>query len=112
MILRDLPDGRTVGDTAGMAALTGRHPATVRVLGRGLRGADGYDADVMTVVLAGKPDPVLLTAQEAERYLGIPAGTIYVWVHRGRLAAVDRVGRSPRYWHVDLERLKRRDTIV
>ena len=82
-----------LSDTGQMAALTGRSPATVRALCE--RQPGGYDYETCVVALDGEPDPV--TTAEAQRYLGIPAGTIWSWVSRGLLDPVDRVGRVPRY---------------
>jgi 8-oxo-dGTP pyrophosphatase MutT (NUDIX family) len=112
-----LPDGRLVADTAGMAAVTQRKPATIRVICRELREEVGYDVDVAKALLAEQPtEPVLLTAAEVELYLGIPPNRLYQWVHRKLLKPVDRVGRSPRYWIDDLDRLRksngRSDTVT
>lgn len=50
---------------------------------------------------------VLLTARQAQQYLGIPAGTVYSWASRGGLRALDRdsLGR-PRYSVGDLLHLR------
>lgn len=79
----------TIADTQGMAALTGRRPATIRTVCE--RGPDGYDHDVCEALLDGvRGEVVALTAADAERYLGIPAGTTYSRVHRGHLRPVDQ----------------------
>jgi excisionase family DNA binding protein len=98
-------DGRVVADTAGMHALTGRSLAAIRMTCR--RGTEGYyDADECTDALIGTPDPIVLTAAEAESYLGIKSNTVYKWVSRKRLRAVDRdrYGRG-QYALADLLRL-------
>lgn len=95
-----------LSDTGQMAALTGRAPATIRALCGHLRRPGGYDYETCVSVLEGEPDPV--TTAEAQRYLGIPAGTIWSWVSRGLLDPVDRVGRVPRYRVSDLVVLRSR----
>lgn len=99
-------------DTARMVALTARRPETIRHVCRDLRGPDGYDYNQCLPILAAHPDEVVvvaLTAVEAERYLGIRAGTVAQWAFRKRLTEYDRVGSSPRYRVEDLERLRNRD---
>lgn len=108
MILFDVtePDGtvRTVGDTGGVHAVTGRPLATIRVVCRELRGPDGYDVELCERALRDC-EVVVLTASEAQRYLGIPANRIYQWVFRQVLAPVGRDGRRPQYLLSDLQRL-------
>lgn len=50
---------------------------------------------------------VLLTARQAQQYLGIPAGTVYSWASRGELRALDRDSHArPRYSVGDLLHLR------
>ena len=88
MLLQHLPDGRTIGDTQLMAALTGRPPAAVRV--HCPRGEHGYDVRECEAILREADDPVVLTARQAEQYLAIPAGTVRAWACRGMLARTTR----------------------
>jgi hypothetical protein len=104
VIVEHLPDGRTIADTSAMAALTGRPVHAIRR--HCPREPRGYDADHCLTVLLAQPDPVVLTAAQADRYLAIPAGTIYSWVSRGQLAPLDRVGGRPVYDVADLTRLR------
>src|SRR5690606_3190206 len=87
MLLQHLPDGRIIGDTQLMAALTGRPPATVRV--HCPRHELGYDVRECEAILHEADDPVLLTARQAEQYLAIPAGTVRAWACRGALRSRD-----------------------
>lgn len=105
MNLTHLPDGRSVGDTHVLVALTARPPAAVRR--HCPRTEAGYDVQVCTEVLAAQPDPILLTARQAEQYLGIPSGTVYSWASRGLLRSLDHTpdGR-PLYDVGDLLRLR------
>ena len=103
MIIEHAPDGRTIADTSAMAALTGRPHAAVRR--HCPREQQGYDVARCETVLLAQPDPVVLTAAQAERYLGIRAGTIYSWVSRGQLAPLDRCAGRPVYDVTDLVRL-------
>lgn len=104
MIITHAPDGRTIADTAAMAALTGRPAHAVR---RHCPREDrGYDVAHCETVLLAQPDPVVLTAAQAERYMGIKAGTIYSWVSRGQLAPLDRCAGRPVYDVADLTRLQ------
>lgn len=108
MFLQHLPDGRTIGDTQLMSALTGRSPATVRR--HCPRYANGYDVRQCEAILREADDPVLLTARQAEQYLAIPAGTVRAWACRGKLRPLDHTpaGR-PRYDVADLIRLREGD---
>lgn len=104
MIIEHLPDGRTVGDTAALAAVTARPAATIRR--HCTRTEHGYDVAACTAVLAERPDPVLLSAPDAHRYLGIPGGTVRSWASRGVLRALDRDGSGrPLYAADDLTHL-------
>ena len=105
MKLQHLPDGRSVGDTAVLVALTARPPAAIRR--HCARHADGYDVQVCTETLAGVPDPILLTARQAQEYRGIPSGTVYSWASRSLLRSLDHTtdGR-PLYDVGDLLRLR------
>lgn len=99
--------GRSVADTAAMAALTHRHPAAVRTICK--REPEGYDVDVCIAELNANPtDPTLYTAAQAQRELGIPAGTVRQWASYGRIRARHRDGRgSPLYDAEELRALKR-----
>ena len=111
MVVNHLDDGRTVADTAGMHALSGRRHSIIRVVCRAYRGTDGYDVAACGAALDEHPmDAVLVTAAQAHTYLGIPPGTIWSWVSRGQLTPVDRAGRAPRYAVTDLTALRDRDT--
>lgn len=89
-------DGRTVADTAAVAAVTSRPTTTIRAICP--RGEHGYDLDHAVQQLEETPhDPIVLTIPEAARYLGIPSGRLYVRVHRGRLRPVGTRGRSDLY---------------
>lgn len=84
--------GRSVADTAAMVALTRRTPWAVRTLCE--RDPEGYDVKKCTATLADNPHHGrLLTAADAQKYLGIPAGTVRAWASAGRL---DKVDRDPR----------------
>lgn len=106
MIITHAPDGRTIADTSALAALTGRPAHAVRR--HCPREPDGYDVARCETALLAQPDPVVLTAAQAERYLGIKAGTIYSWVSRGQLAPLDRCAGRPVYDVTDLTRLQER----
>lgn len=88
-VVHDHENDQTIMDTAAMAALTGRRPGAVRVLCE--PGEDGlYDVDVCSAALTAHPvDPVLLTATEIQRHLGIPRGTVYAWAGRGHIRCRD-----------------------
>lgn len=105
MKLRHLDDGRSLADTQTMAALTARPPAAVRRYCT--RELLGYDVTTCTRQLAGTPDPVTLSARQAQQYLGIPANTVYQWAYRRRLHSCDHDERGrPLYDVDDLMRLK------
>ena len=90
--VQHLPDGRSIADTAALAALTGRSPWAVRTLCE--RGDNGYDVDDCTERLEANPGVGrLLTAAQAQQYLGVPAGTVRYWASRGLLHCR---GRNPR----------------
>lgn len=72
---------RSIADTDGMRAVTGRRPWVIRSACD--RGPDGYDVDHCVTVLRGVRDPVLITSVDAETYLGIPRGTVRSWASRG-----------------------------
>lgn len=104
MIVDHLPDGRTIADTQALVALTGRPVHAIR---RHCPREDrGYDVARCETALLAQPDPIVLTAAQAQIYLGIPAGTIYSWVSRGQLAPLDRRAGRPVYDVADLTRLK------
>jgi hypothetical protein len=107
--LTHLPDGRSIGDTQVLVALTARPAATVRKHCQ--REQDGYDVQACTELLATAPDPLLLTARQAQQYLGIPSGTVYSWASRRQLHSLDhdRNGR-PLYDVADLLRLNQGET--
>lgn len=104
MIVDHLPDGRTIADTAAMAALTGRPVHAIRR--HCPREPRGYDVARCETALLAQPDPIVLTARDAEQYMGIKAGTIYSWVSRGQLAPLDRRDGRPVYDVADLTKLK------
>jgi len=104
VIVDHLPDGRTIADTAAMAALTGRPVHAIRR--HCPREPRGYDVARCETALLAQPDPIVLTARDAEQYMGIPTGTIYSWVSRGQLAPLDRRDGRPVYDVVDLTKLK------
>lgn len=91
-------------DTGPMAAVVGRSPEAVRAYC--VREDGGYDVDACEKALRKRPgDPVLLTAAEAEQYLGIPANRIYQWVFRRWLRSVGRRGRCLLFAEEHLSRL-------
>jgi hypothetical protein len=96
--------GRSVADTAAMAALTHRSPWAIRNVCK--RDPEGYDVKKCTAALEDEPHAgMLMSAAQAEKYLKIRANTIYQWVFRGELKPVDRDGRQPLYLAEDLLRL-------
>lgn len=98
-----------VRDTQQLHAITGRAPATIRLVCRDLRGPTGYAyPDALERLDTNRADPVVLTAAQAEQYLGIPANRVYQWAHVGLIRPVDRDGRSPLYLVDDLIRLRNR----
>ena len=98
-----------VRDTQQLAIITGRQPATIRTVCRHLRGPDGYDFAAAEEALRDAPDPILLTATDAERYLGIPANRIHQWKFVDLVKPVDRDGQGrPLYAVDDLLRLRRK----
>jgi hypothetical protein len=103
--LEHLPDGRSVGDTSVLVALTARPAATIRR--HCPRDEHGYDVAECEQLLTAAPDPILLTARQAEQYLGIPSGTVYAWASRRRLRSLDHTpdGR-PLYDVGDLLKLR------
>ena len=110
MKLLHLPDGRSIGDTNVLVALTARPAAAVRRHCHRLH--DGYDIAACTETLDGAPDPILVSAPEAETWLKIPKGTVYSWAGRGRLRALDHSpdGRQPLYDVGDLLELREKGT--
>lgn len=97
MNLTHLPDGRSIGDTQVLVALTARPAGTIRKHCR--REPGGYDIAACTELLATSPDPLLLTTRQAQEYLGIPAGTVRSWACRVaqtglRALDYDRNGRA------------------
>lgn len=105
MKLQHLPDGRTIADTAVLVALTARPAAAVRKHCH--RDVGGYDVQACTEQLADVGDPIVVTARQAEQYLGIPSGTVYSWASRRLLRSLDHTpdGR-PLYDVGDLLRLR------
>ena len=78
--------GRSVADTAAMAALTGRTPWSVRTVCT--RQEEGYDVDICTAVLQANPiEPDLVTAAQAEHRFGVPSGHVRQSAYRGRLTS-------------------------
>lgn len=97
-----------VRDTQQLHAITGRHRATIRTLCAHLRGPDGYAYPDAVGVLDAQPhgEVVLVTAAQAEQYLGIPASTIRRWWLDGDLHHADLDERGTRrYLPDDLRRL-------
>lgn len=81
----------TVADTAAMRAITGRSAWSIRSTCP--RTSDGYDVAACTAQLhTDLYEPVLLTAAQAQLFLGVPAGTVRSWALRGRLVSHDRDG--------------------
>lgn len=108
MIVEHEPGGRSIADTDALTAITTRPPALIRRHGHRLP-TGRYDVQQTIEQLAHLPDPVLLTAADAHRYLGIPDGTIRSWASRGLLRSYDRdpSGR-PLYDAADLHTLNDR----
>lgn len=104
MIVEHAPDGRTIADTQALVALTGRPAHAIRRWCE--RGSRGYAVDQCETALLANPDPIVLTARDAEQYMGIKAGTIYSWVSRGQLAPLDRRDGRPVYDVADLVALR------
>lgn len=113
MNLLHLPDGRSMGDTQVLVALTARPAAAVRKHCR--RDEHGYDVQACTEQLAVVPDPILLTARQAEQYLGIPSGTVYSWASRSKstgLRSLDHTDSGqPLYDVGDLLKLREGDAL-
>lgn len=98
-----------VRDTQQLHIITGRPPTAIRLVCRDLRGPDGYAyPDALERLDANRADPVVLTATQAEQYLGIPANRIYQWLHVGLITPIDHDGRSPLYLADDLVQLRNR----
>ena len=96
--------GRSVADTAAMVALTRRTPWAVRTLCE--RDEEGYDIDTCTATLQANPHHGrLMTAADAQKYLGVPANRVYQWAYRSELRAVDTHDGRPVYLVEDLLRL-------
>ena len=92
MIVTHTPHG-TIADTAAMHAITGRSAWSIRATCE--RAPDGYDVAGCTAQLAADPyEPTLLTATQAQRFLGVPAATVRSWAARGRLVSHDRDARG------------------
>jgi hypothetical protein len=107
--LQHLPDGRSIGDTQVLVALTARPAGTIRRHCQRLD--DGYDIQACTELLATAPDVLLLTARQAQQYLGIPSGTVYSWASRRRLHSLDYDGNGrPLYDVADLLQLREGET--
>lgn len=96
MIISHLSRG-SVADTAAMTAITGRSAWSVRATCP--RDETGYDVAECSALLRAAPyEPTLLTATQAQRYLGVAAGTVRSWAYRGQLVSHDRDERgSPLY---------------
>lgn len=105
MNLTHLPEGRSIADTAVLVALAARPAATIRRHCH--RDVGGYDVQACTEQLADVGDPIVVTARQAEQYLGIPSGTVYSWHSRRALRSLDHTddGR-PLYDVGDLLRLR------
>lgn len=105
MIVRHLVDGRTVADTAALAALTARPAHTVRK--HCDRSADGYDVAQCIAALDGQPDPIVYPGSRlAAAAVGVSDGTVRSWAGRRKLRHLGRdpSGR-PLYDLDDLQRL-------
>lgn len=100
------PGGRSLADTAALVVLLARPAAAIRK--HCPRDEAGYDIALCEQILAGEDDPILMTARQAEQYLGIPAGTVRAWACRGQLRSYDHTpdGLRPMYDVGDLLRLK------
>jgi hypothetical protein len=81
-------DDRYFRDTGALSILTGRSHWVIRANCH--REPDGYDVMASAARLEGVPDPVLITAADAERYLGIRAATVRQWAHRQLISSYDR----------------------
>ena len=78
----------TIADTQGMAALTGRRPATIRTVCE--RGPDGYDHDACSTALDKVKGEVLaMTAPDIARNYGVPVNTIYSRLRRDEIKPID-----------------------
>lgn len=85
--------GASVADTAAMTAITGRSAWSVRATCP--RDEAGYDVAACSAQLRAAPyEPTLLTAAQAQRYLGVAAGTVRSWAYRGRLSSHDSDDRG------------------
>jgi hypothetical protein len=103
VIVDHLPDGRTIADTQALVALTGRPVHAIR---RHCPREDrGYDVARCETALLAQPDPIVLTARDAERYMGIPGGTVRSWASRGLLRPLGERDGWPAYDVSDLARL-------
>jgi hypothetical protein len=104
VIVDHLPDGRTIADTQALVALTGRPVHAIR---RHCPREDrGYDVARCETALLAQPDPIVLTAHEAARYMGIPGGTVRSWASRGLLRPLGERDGWPAYDVADLARLR------
>jgi hypothetical protein len=104
VIVDHLPDGRTIADTAAMAALTGRPVHAIRR--HCPRESRGYDVARCETALLAQPDPIVLTARDAEQYMGIPTGTVRSWASRGLLHSLGLRDGWPAYDAADLAALR------
>lgn len=74
-----------------MRAITGRSAWAIRSTCP--REPAGYDVAACTAQLHADPyEPILLTATQAQVFLGVPAVTVRSWAYRGRLVSHDRDG--------------------
>jgi hypothetical protein len=99
---------RTLADTQAISALFGRPAAAVRSYCTRTR--EGYDVHQAELALDGKPDPITMTAREAEQYLGIPRGTVRSWASRRLIRSKDHTPDRglPKYDVQELLQLRER----
>ena len=88
----DPDEDRHFRDTGQLAMITGRSPWMIRANCH--REPDGYDYIASLELLEDIPEPVLLNAPDAERYLGIRAATVRQWAHRQLIRSFDRDSRG------------------
>jgi hypothetical protein len=102
----DEPDhDRHFRDTGALAIITGRSPWVIRAHCH--REPEGYDVDASFAVLKDIPEPILVNAPDAERYLGTRAATVRQWAHRQLIHSFDRDRRGLPLYDVS-ELLERR----
>lgn len=106
-MIRHLDEHRSIADTDGMQMVTGRRPATIRVVCRDIRAEDGYDVDQAAALLEEhQGEVVALSPTQIEEMFGIPANRINQRAHIGDICPVDHdADGRPLYLLRDLHRL-------